>query len=196
MGSITISLLKIEWCTPRPRKLTQAGSEARWKILVSKTAFLKFLVSLPHLFQEGSVLEMEGTSIEPDVPGYFGRFTVVNTMKKTEFSLFRWPPIYSSEVACAFQLPLEQMVMQKIADFYQNHAQPEVLDHIYVFDRNGQLLLNGFELCGGTGHTYVSEQIDGDSIQTFCHETGCRYEELGRVNARKQGTQNSERVIL
>jgi len=160
----------------RPQK--EYSSQARWLIRVSKKTFIKFVQSLPQLFKQDCILEVDGISMTSDVIEFFQQFKVIDTVKKTEFSLFRRPMTRTTRLPCAFQMPLTAEIVSKISQFYENHAEPEILDHLYVLNKDGELLLSGFELCGGSGKAHASELVDESKIRKFCQETGCQYKEL------------------
>ena len=150
-----------------------------WILRVGGRAFSNFVRELAALFPKESILELDGSSIAPDILEYLKQFPVIDWLERTEYCLFRKPWKKTERVPSAFRIPLEIEIMHNLALFYENHAQPEVLDHLYVLDKSGdELYMDGFGLCGSSGKVYISDKVDGSVIKEFCQKTGCSYRKI------------------
>ena len=154
-------------------------SAAGWVLKVPGQSRPRFIRELASLFPKETVLEFDGGSIAPDILEYLRQFPVLDWQEQTEYRLFRRPWKKIERIPCAFRIPLKPETVQKLAEFYENHAPPEVLDHLYVLDISGkELYLDGFGLCGGAGKTYVSSKVQEPTIKEFCEKTGCSYQHI------------------
>ena len=158
------------------QSLEHSSSAVGWVLKVRGQSLPLFIKELASLFPKENILELDGSSIAPDILEYLKQFPVLDWQERTEYSIFRRPWKKTERIPAAFRIPLEPEIMRRLAQFYENHAQPEVLDHLYVLDTSGkELYLDGFGLCGGSGKAYVSNKVPESTLKEFCEKTRCSY---------------------
>jgi len=137
-----------------------------------------FLRKLPLLFPDDCVLYVEGKPPE-DVREFLAQRMVAkpaNVAPGTLGSVVTitfLPPSVRKVPVERYHIPLTRDNAEALADLAENHAEPEVCDHLHVY-KHETMLMEGHDWYDG--EFYVTGQMPEDTIRGFCESVGCRYE--------------------
>lgn len=135
-----------------------------WTVDLRKSDITVFIRELRMLFPEGSNICLEGTSVNSRIRKFFQSNRAETTTKVEGGTI--WPR------SRFFHIPLTNEIVQKLAEFTETHALPEICDHFHVY-KDQELLLQGYDFLGHS--VSLSDKIDEDLIKDFCEKTGCAY---------------------
>lgn len=85
----------------------------------------------------GAILYIEGTSIAPDVRDLLDSRSVAPRVQPTRGTIFPTPARY--------HLPLIDTNLEDLRQLAERHAEPEVCDHLVVYDTHGVVLLDAYD---------------------------------------------------
>ncbi len=128
-----------------------------------------FMKHLSGLLPEGSVLVLEATSIARDVKSFLEAHQPAN--RPTLHVETTWP---KSKV---FHVPVTQMNMNMLAELVENHALPEICDHLKAY-KGVREILAWYDVCCDDPW-FVDACIGEAPLRSFCETLGCTYKKLG-----------------
>jgi hypothetical protein len=126
--------------------------------------FPAFLKSLGNLFPSGAVLYVEGTSIARDVQDFLRSKCPEKTTKVGMGTI--WPRPQT------FHMALTPENVSGLAKLAQQHALPEVCDHLHVYKEN-QVLLEAHDIADQC--VSLSGNFSADRMKQLCAELGSQY---------------------
>lgn len=135
-----------------------------WRIDLKKSDISLFIREMGILFPRASVVYLEGTAIDPDIQEYLRSIRAEKTTKLEMGTIWPRPRV--------FHIPLFDEHLQKLAEFTDTHAMPEVCDHLHVY-KDDEVLLQGHDIWDKI--VYVSNRIDEGLIKEFCARVKCKY---------------------
>jgi len=118
-------LQKSEMCISLP-------FEGCWEIGEGDVDSVQFIDLLIETFPEATTVYIEGTSIESDVKTVFEEFTQNGPYLPKNQTL--WPK--SECYRCVFS----KEFLKKLSYLAQNHADPELLDHLFIYHNETPLM--------------------------------------------------------
>jgi len=125
-----------------------------------------FFRILPDIMPSGSILYLESTCIAPDVQTYLHTRQAGTTYKIARAT--KWPkPKY-------FHIPITSENLAKLAELSENHAGPEICDHLHVY-KNDRMLLQWYDAFDDP--FVLSKDIPESKIKVLCDNLGCQYKE-------------------
>jgi hypothetical protein len=95
-----------------------------------------FFRNIAKIMPEESVLFVEGTNICAEVEEFYKQQSLPCDLKLAAGTIWPKPRFY--------HIPVQQPIMEKIAELAQGHAWPEICDHLRIHDGN-RLLLHWFD---------------------------------------------------
>lgn len=130
---------------------------------IDSTAFFKLLLKY---FPHATTFFAEGTSIEQDVRECYRSYAEEGAFLPGEQTA--WPR--SEKFRCEFT----ERLINELASLSERHAEPELLDHLFVYKDNEPLLEwhDAFD-----NVILISRSIHEEVVSGFAHELGLNYTE-------------------
>ncbi len=123
-----------------------------------------FIRSLSNLFPKDSVLYLEGSSIADDVQEFLEMRKSKETTKVAIGTIWPRPK--------AFHMKLTDENISGLATLAENHAGPEICDHLHVY-KNNNVLLEAHDV--GDQCISLNGQLSEDQIKALCTKLGSEY---------------------
>jgi hypothetical protein len=124
---------------------------------------VQFFRRLPTVLPDATTLFTEGTSVAPDVEDFLRSSAQPGDYLPMPQTL--WPR------ARQYQLRCDTPTLMALADLAERHAEPELLDHLFVY--SGSRVLLEFPDAFARGcPAYFSSDIDEQSIRSFAEAMG------------------------
>ena len=114
------------------------------------------LRAIDETMPDDAVLNLEGTSIAPDIVGFLEARQTTVRQEVARGTL--WP------LPATFHLPLENGNLAELRALAERHAEPELCDHLAVY-RADQLLLTAHD--AGFGEVYLVRSLSEETIRRF-----------------------------
>jgi len=121
---------------------------------------------LPKLFPPGSTLCIEGTSIADDVKSYLDSHRVEQITKVHLGTIWPRPSVY--------HVPCDEQTLSGLMKLANNHAEPELADHLYVY-KNQEVLFTWNDAFSDP--IYISKKVPEDKVKTFCTAVKSTYQD-------------------
>ena len=143
--------------------------KAHWAIEGNPDLVL-FFRNLPGLFQEGAILAISGSSLETVVKDY------LNVLKVKPSKGTRCEPYFLGPEA--YHIPITVNNLNHLADIAENHAEPEVADHIIVY-RDTSVLLEWYDV--GSNPIWLARDIAKETADDFGRAIGCEIKAVNKA---------------
>ncbi|MBI4342345.1 MAG: hypothetical protein HY599_03140 [Candidatus Omnitrophica bacterium] len=137
--------------------------EPYW-VMKSFSDFPAFLRCLAHLFPEGSVLYLEGTSIGKEVQEFL-KARAPEKVTRVELGTI-WPRPQT------FHMLLTAENITELAALAEKHALPELCDHLHVY-KDSTVLLEAHDILDRC--ISLSGALPKERIETLCGQLGAEY---------------------
>lgn len=140
-----------------------------WAVAGENPDARQFFLALLECFPQATTLFAEGTSIAEDVEACFRRHAEPGAFLPGASTI--WPE--STKLRCSFTPAL----VTELASLAENHAEPELFDHVYLYRGNDPLVWwnDAFEDPIG-----VSSELQEQTIRAFAARLGRKYERFGQ----------------
>jgi hypothetical protein len=135
-----------------------------WVINVKKVDITAFIREMSILFPDDSVIYIEGTSIDPAIKKYLQAHNAEKITRVEVGTLWPRPTV--------FHISLSEEHLQKLAEFTDNYALPEICDHLIVY-KGEEVLLEGYDFFAQDIN--LSGKIDENKVRVFCEKVGCTF---------------------
>jgi hypothetical protein len=120
------------------------------------TDLYELLRSIDEVIPKDAVLSIEGTSVVPAIGKFLETRAVANPPEIKPGTLSPKPHF--------FHLPLEGTNLAELRALADNHAEPEIADHLVVY-RGNDVLLSAYD--AGDGEVCLSRSLPPDIIERF-----------------------------
>jgi len=125
------------------------------------TDFYKLLRAIDEAMPKDAVLYLEGTSIAPDVQSFLESRPAADRREIKANTLWPKPKL--------FHIPLTGDNLAEFRKLAENHAEPEVADHLVVYRGNDVLL---WAPDAGDGYVYVPRDLSKSIVEALRHALG------------------------
>jgi len=149
-----------------PEGLTMDCASA-WEVTAPRD-HSAFFEGLAALVPSGSILYLEGTSFCQEVLDFLTNASIEPAIKIAVGTLWPKPKV--------FHIPATSENLKAIAAFLEQHAQPEVCDHVHVYSE-GKVLLWWHDALFRDPFL-VSKTIPEQELRTFCETLELNYKEF------------------
>ena len=162
--------------TERSKGLTMKPQET-WRVFEERD-LQAFVAHLDILFPEGSALYLEGSSIAEDIREFAEsrkpeKVADIRPSTGPGVILSFCPPSIRRTRLICLHMMLTRTNLDGLVSLIEHHADPEVCDHLHVYN-DDVMLLEGYDW--GYGQLYVTGEIPEDKVRAFCQAARCRYE--------------------
>ena len=168
------------FCGAREREERTTGIamdlEGAWEIK-GRVDYVLFFRCVGQILPQGAILCLEGTP-DPDVEEYLStrKATQVRQVRRGTLGEASWEIglfHISRKRIGQYHMPATPENLEGIAALAENHASPEVCNHLVIY-KDGQVLAEWYDFpC--EDQWYVARDISEESVRQFCACLGCRY---------------------
>jgi len=137
-----------------------------WDIDEGSVDSTTFFSMVHKYFSDATTIYIEGTSIEKDVIELYQRHVEDGDFLPSRQTI--WPR------SKCFRCKLSEEFINEISQLSQNHAEPELMDHLSVY-KGGQAILEWHDAFSNA--MLLSKSIPEQTIAAFSKELGLKYGE-------------------
>jgi hypothetical protein len=148
-------------CTVESGVLRLAPADA-WQIGPPRDS-AAFIRELGRILPTPYVFYFEGVSMDDDVHEFMMRHQIAAQQSIGRGTI--WP------TPARYHIPGSPAVCAQVADMFDRHAEPEVCDHLHVYDADG-LLLEWHDAFGGLP-LLLSKRVTLQQVERMCEVLGC-----------------------
>lgn len=124
----------------------------------------ELLVALTEVLPPGLTLYLEGATIAPDVAAYL-EARPAEPVPVHRGTIWPKPAVY--------QMPMTVENVAGLARLMDDHAEPEIAEHIHAH-KDGAALLIWYDAFSSTP-LYVRNDVPEDDVKTLCADFDCQY---------------------
>jgi hypothetical protein len=135
-----------------------------------------FFASLPFLLPTDAILYFEGTTIAPEIAGFYELHRASNAVAVARDTIFPIPDV--------FHVAFSPGVAEQLRELAANRPWPAMFDHIKAYQRESMLFTfhDAFD-----GQLQISEKIAESLVAEFCSSLGASYQREPNLNNRDPG---------
>jgi len=111
-----------------------------------------------------SIIYIEGDSIIEKIREYYESKKISNFVKVEMGTIWPRPTFY--------HIPFNEENILKLIEFFNNYAEPEILDHLIIYKHN-EVFISGYDFLDK--EIWVSSLIDENKIKKFCEMLDAKY---------------------
>lgn len=140
-----------------------------WETAEGPVNSTQFIDLLTVAFPEATTIYLEATSIENEVENVFKNYIQEGPYLPESQTL--WPKSYIKNYRCEFS----EEFLKKLSELTQNYAEPELFDHIFIYQNETSLLKwpDAFSNC-----IWISKEITENRVKKFADKLGLPYKKV------------------